>query len=273
MQTQNSTKNDYWTPERKKAVCDMLLAARRAKAKPLAERFMGKVSKQDNGCWIWTGKVNREGYGIACIDHNRQSHARRLALQLFTGYESKAFLNIYDTCGNKACVNPEHLLTSALDMRFLMTKVIKLPNGCWHWVYGVNTGGYGAIKHEGKNVLAHRASYELSKGPIPEGLDLDHLCRNRACINPDHLEAVPPVVNVMRGFGVGVLNLQKTHCIRGHELTAENIYPPRTRSNPNYRICRLCNNINQQGYRDRKKAKRNTQTVVTTTLAIKPSET
>ncbi len=89
--------------------------------------------------------------------------------------------------------------------------------GCWIWRGAVNRAGYGAFSVDGTTRRAHRVSYELRVGPIPEGLHLDHLCRVRACVNPAHLEPVTHAENVRRGARAG-----QTHCKRGHEFTPEN---------------------------------------------------
>lgn len=94
---------------------------------------------------------------------------------------------------------------------------VERGEGCWEWVAGRTGRGYGAFWIDGKQYLAHRIAYELEVGPIPKGMTLDHLCRNRACVRPDHLEVVSRGENVLRGEGLTAVNARKTHCPRGHE--------------------------------------------------------
>lgn len=112
---------------------------------------------------------------------------------------------------------------------------------CWPWV-APGTKGYGAftVTRSGRcwSEGAHRTAYRLLIGEIPPGLDLDHLCRNHACVNPWHLEPVTRWVNWDRGakhLMGGIRNREKTHCKRGHEFTEENIYRV-----PNGRSCWTC---------------------------------
>lgn len=87
---------------------------------------------------------------------------------------------------------------------------------CWLWTAGCTSRGYGAFTANSRQRLAHRVAYQLLIGPIPQGLTLDHLCRRRNCVRPDHLEPVPAGVNVLRGKGITAKNASKERCPRGH---------------------------------------------------------
>lgn len=101
----------------------------------------------------------------------------------------------------------------------------ELPSGCREWTAARNADGYGLIWQGNRSyVMAHRASYEASVGAIPAGMQLDHLCRNRACIRPDHLEPVTNRTNVLRGTGITAQNAVKTHCSQGHPFDEVNTY-------------------------------------------------
>lgn len=111
-------------------------------------------------------------------------------------------------------------------------------NGCWPW-QGRLYGGYGHIRlggAEGGATNAHRAMYELLVGPIPDGLQLDHLCRNRKCVNPEHLEPVTCKENLRRGDTWQARNAAKTHCPAGHAYDAANTYI----DGKGGRCCRAC---------------------------------
>lgn len=123
--------------------------------------------------------------------------------------------------------------------------------GCWEWQACRCSGGYGNFRHKGRVVVAHRLAYETLVGPIPEGLDIDHLCRNRKCVNPHHLEPVTRRENILRGEGQGAKHARKTHCQHGHPLSGENLY-----INPasGQRVCRECLRGFTRAYHARKKA-------------------
>lgn len=118
--------------------------------------------------------------------------------------------------------------------------VIDPDTGCHNWSGFVSKEGYGRIGTEAGVRMTHRVAYEARKGVVPAGLLLDHLCRNRRCCNPEHLEAVTQQVNALRGEGVAAKNSRKTHCIRGHEFTPENT--ARHGRNRRGRVCRKCRN-------------------------------
>ena len=111
-------------------------------------------------------------------------------------------------------------------------------NECFEWASCKSKDGYGQFWRDGKSVKSHRVSYELFVGPIPEGFDIDHLCRNHACVRPDHLEAVPRVLNVRRGQGDG----SQTHCPAGHPYDEENTYYWKSPRGYTHRYCRACHN-------------------------------
>lgn len=92
-------------------------------------------------------------------------------------------------------------------------------NGCWNWKGPISKEGYGRLGPR----LAHRVSYQEAVGPIPQGLVLDHLCKNKKCANPKHLEAVTQRVNVLRSDGPATRRSAQTHCGRGHLLAGSNI--------------------------------------------------
>lgn len=124
-----------------------------------------------------------------------------------------------------------------------MKKIVRslsfTESGCWIWCGSLGRGGYGKVGHYGKTLLAHRFVYTELVGPIPRGLQLDHLCRTRACVNPDHLEPVTCRENLMRGDTWQARNAAKTHCPRGHEYTEQNTY----RYPDGRRRCILCRRI------------------------------
>lgn len=119
-------------------------------------------------------------------------------------------------------------------------KVDKIDNGCWRWV-GAISNGYGRFYINGKICLAHRVAFEWAKSKIPTGMTIDHLCRNRWCVNPDHLDVVSLKDNLLRGIGPTAIHAQATHCPQGHPYDLINTY-----FTPNgYRDCRICKRVSK----------------------------
>src|SRR5688572_15298255 len=109
---------------------------------------------------------------------------------------------------------------------------------CWEWIGFIGNHGYGVFSLRTKcQRLAHRVSYEWAKGPIPEGHHVDHLCRNKRCVNPNHLEAVLPIINAWRS-DAGRPQASRTHCPRGHEYNHANTYI-KVRGGRECRKCRI----------------------------------
>ena len=116
---------------------------------------------------------------------------------------------------------------------------IRLEGDCWIWQGSLNKAGYGTVRVDPRDLLVHRYVYELVRGPIPSQLELDHLCRRHACMNPAHLEAVTGAVNKSRSPFRNT-----THCRRGHLYT-----PETTRiTKEGWRACRLCKRYYRERY-------------------------
>jgi hypothetical protein len=140
------------------------------------------------------------------------------------------------------------MLSHSTSLR-LAAKIQIDPSGCWLWIAAKDTHGYGRFWDGERLLMAHRVTHENRFGPIPTGLQSDHLCRVRACVNPDHIEPVTPKENTLRGNGPSAIAARKTHCIHGHEFSTNN-----TRVYRGKRHCRTCRRAyNARGKQRRKK--------------------
>ncbi len=121
------------------------------------------------------------------------------------------------------------------------------PDDCWEWL-GCKQKGYGIFVADRRHYAAHRWLYEQTHGPLPKDIarfQLDHLCRNRGCVNPAHLERVTRKENILRGVAPSAKNAKKTHCKRGHGLSGTNVIKG-TGKRKGHRTCRLCRRMTER---------------------------
>ena len=116
------------------------------------------------------------------------------------------------------------------------------PNsGCWLWLGAVDRGGYGKFKHGGRVILPHRFSYNQFVGQIPRELEIEHICQQPCCVNPEHLRAVTHLENMARAdCSTNNWNRKKTHCKRGHPFEGDNLILQRQPCGRIKRVCRIC---------------------------------
>lgn len=135
-------------------------------------------------------------------------------------------------------------------LKRLLEKLQITEAGCAEWTHYIERTGYARIWVDGRNVLAHRWMYERFRQTIPVGLVIDHLCRNRACVNPAHLEAVTSQINTLRGdVPLYPHNAYKLFCPAGHPYSAENTY-----TGSRGRVCFICKKTNARAYYERNRA-------------------
>lgn len=131
---------------------------------------------------------------------------------------------------------------------------IDKTSSCWIWNGKVDKTGYGSfgmrVEKACRTRAAHKIVYETLVGEVPEGMQLDHLCRIPLCVRPDHLEVVTPRENTLRSNGIAAINARKTHCVHGHEFTVENTYIHKKRGS---RHCKACIKVATMKYQNKLK--------------------
>lgn len=143
-------------------------------------------------------------------------------------------------------------IAEPVSVRFERAYMPEPNSGCWLWLQFLTSDGYGSIRSGNRMHPAHRVAYELYRGEIPVGLVIDHLCRNRCCVNPWHLEVVTRRENTLRGNGPSAQQAKRKTCALGHELIPVGFRRERR--------CRECVNAASRRYQQRERAKRSAAT-------------
>lgn len=198
----------------------------------------------ERDCWVWLRSVNSRGYGLKWrSDQRRLDLAHRWTYELVKG-PIQPGLEIDHLCRVQRCVNPDHLeaVTRKEHVKRTQPDRVRIDHGpeppkarqvdpaaCILWTGCVDRNGYGGKSVNGRRMMAHRWAYEQRYGPIPSGLEIDHLCRVHACVNPEHLEAVTHRENTRRAN-------HREACVHGHAYIPENTLWERDGK----RKCRTC---------------------------------
>jgi hypothetical protein len=151
----------------------------------------------------------------------------------------------------------EELHSSTVAERLWPRFELKPDTGCWMWQGADNGKGYGQIWMNGRMRRVHRIAYLLTFGPLPADKQIDHLCRERACLNPEHMQVVSNRENVARGNGPGALAARTNRCKNGHEFTPENTYHythSQSKGGGPGRRCNTCHAATNRAYKQRQKA-------------------
>lgn len=192
-----------------------------------------------------------------CLECGELTRSARSSIEDFPGTLRRATKEFCERCRSKQIRSLTKVSVEKLPqyrINDFWNKVEKGPN-CWNWTGTKSSFGYGIFSYRNTSLRAHRVSYELVIGKIPDDLVIDHLCRNRLCVNPAHLEAVESEVNVDRGIGLTARNSRKSECSKGHPFDEINTY---IRPGTSWRSCRKCKaEASRKSCAKRRKARRN----------------
>lgn len=220
----------------------------------IIKRLKNKIKIKDNGCWIWTGAKGPKGSGTMRIN-GKVTSPRRVSYYIHNGPIPNG-RNVNPTCGNRLCINPEHLSVTnrkrksdPLQKSILpfyseklrerwennnyekqvlkrIIKKIKIDDGteCWIWTGAKGAGGYGNTYYNGKYVNSHRLMYQIFIGKVPKDKHVCHTCDNKLCINPEHL-----FVGTQKDNHDDMLSKKRQSCGKSHSDAIKKGWKPETR--------------------------------------------